>query len=68
MKNKIITLGSSVPYELAKMGLEPGTQLEILSETGKTNLLRVRCRGEIYFMDKELFSQLKLEEKEECMD
>jgi len=65
VENKIITLGSSVPYELAKMGLEPGTQLEILPETGESNLLRVRCRGELYFMDKELFSQLKFKKKEE---
>lgn len=64
MENKIITLGSSVPYELAKMGFEPGARLEILIETGESNLLRVRCRGELYFMDKELFSQLKLEEEE----
>jgi len=64
VENKIITLGSNVPYELAKMGFEPGTRLEILVEAGESNLFRIRCRGELYFMDKELFNQLKLGEEE----
>jgi len=64
MSRKVIVLESSVPYELAKMGFVPGTTIEIMYDTHRANLVRVRCRGAMYFMRREIFNQLELEEEE----
>ena len=64
MGRKIITLESRVPYELARMGFVPGTSIEVIQDTWQTNLIRVRCRGATYFMRRETFNQLELEEKD----
>jgi len=63
MERKIIALGSSVPYELAKMGFVPGTRIEITQDTWRPNLVRVRCRGALYFVRREILNQLELEEE-----
>ena len=64
MGKKIIAPESSVPYELAKVGFVPGTPIEIIHDPWGTNLIRVRCRGALYFLRKETFNQLKLEEED----
>jgi Fe2+ transport system protein FeoA len=64
MGRKIIALESSVPYELARMGFVPGTSIEVMQDTWQTNLIRVRCRGAMYFMRRETFNQLELKEEE----
>ena len=64
MGRKIIAPDSHVPYNLAKMGFVPGTSIEIIKDTWRTNLVRVRCRGAMYFMRRETFNQLELEEEE----
>jgi Fe2+ transport system protein FeoA len=63
MERKIIALESSVPYELARVGFIPGTPIEIIRDPWWTNLIRVRCRGALYFLRTEMFNQLKLEEE-----
>jgi len=64
MERKIIALESSVPYELARVGFVPGTPIEIIRDPRGPNLIRVRCRGALYFLRKEIFNQLELEEEE----
>ena len=64
MGRKIIALESSVPYELARVGFVPGTPIEIIRDPWGANLIRVRCRGALYFLRKETFNQLELEEEE----
>ncbi len=63
MERKIIALESSVPYELAKVGFVPGTPIQIIRDPWGTNLIRVRCRGALYFLRKETFNKLELEEE-----
>tara|TARA_R110002020_G_scaffold350228_1_gene563644 strand:+ start:801 stop:1004 length:204 start_codon:yes stop_codon:yes gene_type:complete len=63
MARKIIALESAVPYELAKRGLVPGTPIEIIHDSLWSGLVRIRCRGATYFLRREVFNQLELEEE-----
>ena len=63
MKRKIIALESAVPYALARVGFVPGTPIEIIHDPWGSNLIRVRCRGALYFLRTDMFNQLKLEEE-----
>ena len=63
MARKIIAFDSNVPYALARVGFVPGTPIDIIYDPWRANLIRVRCRGAMYFMRRETFNQLKLEEE-----